>query len=934
MAELAKRVERVIKKKEKKALLGLASISPVEFQELVNEFKQMLRNPAKFNFQQRYYLTTMTLIGFNMYYFTGQRYWEELDTYLDFNNATVLRKECVHYFKNYCRRNSIRLYETPQMIQYRESIQMHTILAQHQFSKFIQVLIGLYMKDLEEDTSDEVVLELLRYLHKIFKQYDGQEEITSEYRGSKMSLTNQQLPKSFKKAFMLNFSSVGWLMKRYFTYLEALRMSQPITFRPGNYYDKLFQNHLAEINKQLEKEAIISKHAGGGGQKQFRRPFYRLQDTSSGLQISLIVPKQLISPSDISDELKVTFWQDSNKVKEDVLEANPGTLFWKTFQREFLLNDFYPRLSYTITSKDSPIYDSGRNLMSSFLLFNAQGEQIAATQLKNNETYFLIAEDDAEVETYETTSEHVYREHNYLRYELIFNENTEIRIDGILLSTSFKEQPDGFPSSTKYAGVSILSEDTEYYLIKSASSFYFTCSKGESLADYQVVLNGKTLTEEQLADMSQRSLLGDGTGRTRYIINFDSLMIDGELTQEIRIQRKGMIPTSFKRNYILVNDLEWRFEKDFYTREASAEIVQLYSENLQLKLDSKSNLKVAVKRGFYRQSFHFQGKEFWIEVSVPVISVRAYGDNSDLSLKERYFHNDFPYEQLTLSIPGQSFEMFCTMNTTVKKMHIKRNGTLSQVNLKPFLSGRQADIHRFSIKLNEKFYPLFDVHFEECVETVEVRYTDPNKLIGGLSLSGEYLGDSELCLDIFQPGGELQKSYTNVQLPFHDPRLDLLYEIYQVELYTKVPSFFGDEDERKVLHAEELIYGDKFVLKNRFRRAQTVEAISLDGQFATDRLFFEGFGFDSYQKVYKAKAFFFKREWETGREKKVYLDENPINFQNVIPSGNHYLITPTDANGELMVIDVQSKKINPREANFSHDYDRYKVIENLIIRII
>lgn len=64
------------------------------------------------------------------------------------------------------------------------------------------------------------------------------------------------------------------------------------------------------------------------------------------------------------------------------------------------------------------------------------------------------------------------------------------------------------------------------------------------------------------------------------------------------------------------------------------------------------------------------------------------------------------------------------------------------------------------------------------------------------------------------------------------------------------------------------------------------------------------------------------------------MDENPINFQNVIPSGNHYLITPTDANGELMVIDVQSKKINPREANFSHDYDRYKVIENLIIRII
>ena len=53
MAELAKRVERVIKKKEKKALLGLASISPVEFQELVNEVKQMLRNPAKFNFQQR-----------------------------------------------------------------------------------------------------------------------------------------------------------------------------------------------------------------------------------------------------------------------------------------------------------------------------------------------------------------------------------------------------------------------------------------------------------------------------------------------------------------------------------------------------------------------------------------------------------------------------------------------------------------------------------------------------------------------------------------------------------------------------------------------------------------------------------------------------------------------------------------------------------------
>jgi hypothetical protein len=926
-------VNKITEKYEKKALLGLVSITPEEFTKLSDDFREMIQHPSRFKIQEKRQLTTMTLIGFNMYHFSGQRFWEELAAYFDVEKVSSFRSECVRNIERFCKVNRLHLYKTNQHTLYRETIQMHSIIAKHQFPKFIQVLFDLYIKDLEEDVSDEIVVELLRHLHKLFTNYQNQDDIESEYRGSKMTVTNQQLPKSFKKAFLLNWNSVARLVKRYFLFFDLMmREDEQLTFKPNNYYDYLFEQHLTEIGTQLEIQK--SSPARSGGKKQYKKPFFKLEETYTGAQLYLTIPKQLILPSDIGESIEITFFNDKKMLWKKELDAMPGALFWKTLSSQYHLDAFYPHLTYKITSGNVPIFESKNIMSNNFLLFNSKGDQLLPSKIKKDETYFIITEEGAEVELIGMRSEYSYRKNDYIRYEVIFNEDSEMWIDGVLLSASSKVQPDGFPSTTKYKGARLLSDNKEYAAVKSASYFSFTYPQNSALNKYRFSVNGILLDEQAIANMGEVSALGDGTGRSQCILDFSGFLGQDERILEIEIRRKGDFAPVFEQNYVIINDLEWAFQKEFYVDEASAQICSLESRDLSITLNPHNNHSVDMKAKNYRQSFNLQGRQFWIEVAIPLISIESREDRSKISLDKKYYFESCPLEELIINIPGQVYEMQCSMGNQTKKLNIKRQEDTSSVNVKPYISSRQADVHEFSLRVGNRDYPLFQVYYEEQLEDVDCKYANPNKLMGGLSLTGEYIGSRKLYLEITDEQGQSRKIYDNILLPFYDPSLELAFDVYHVQVYTTSPSFFGDHDEKNILFEDKLIHGDEFILKSRRRIVQSVAAVSNGEKFTTSKLCFSGIGYDPYKEEYKARAYFFYTDRYTGEEKKAYLDQNPIRFKEVIPMNEEFVITPEDAQGDWMVIDTHTGNINPRAADSSHDYQRYKVIENLVIRIL
>lgn len=97
---------------------------------------------------------------------------------------------------------------------------------------------------------------------------------------------------------------------------------------------------------------------------------------------------------------------------------------------------------------------------------------------------------------------------------------------------------------------------------------------------------------------------------------------------------------------------------------------------------------------------------------------------------------------------------------------------------------------------------------------------------------------------------------------------------------------------------------------------------------------FSGIGYDPYRDEYKARAYFFYMDRYTGEGKKVYLDQNPIRFKEVIPMSEDFIIAPKDAQGDWMIIDTHTGNVNPRAADSSHDYQEFTGIENLVIRIL
>lgn len=56
-----------------------------------------------------------------------------------------------------------------------------------------------------------------------------------------------------------------------------------------------------------------------------------------------------------------------------------------------------------------------------------------------------------------------------------------------------------FPSTTKYKGARLLSDNKEYALIKSASYFNFTCPQNSTLNNYHFTVN-EILLDEQAID--------------------------------------------------------------------------------------------------------------------------------------------------------------------------------------------------------------------------------------------------------------------------------------------------------------------------------------------------------------------------------------------------------------------------------------------------
>eukprot|EP00831_Metopus_contortus_P007635 TRINITY_DN12913_c0_g1_i2.p1 TRINITY_DN12913_c0_g1~~TRINITY_DN12913_c0_g1_i2.p1 ORF type:complete len:106 (-),score=20.71 TRINITY_DN12913_c0_g1_i2:51-368(-) len=68
----------------------------------------MIQHPSRFKIQEKRQITAMTLIGFNMYRFSGQRFWEELAAYFDVEKVQSLRSECVVNIEGFCKAN--RLY--------------------------------------------------------------------------------------------------------------------------------------------------------------------------------------------------------------------------------------------------------------------------------------------------------------------------------------------------------------------------------------------------------------------------------------------------------------------------------------------------------------------------------------------------------------------------------------------------------------------------------------------------------------------------------------------------------------------------------------------------------------------------------------------------------------------------------------------------------
>ena len=355
------RIKRKEKRYTEKTLVGLIDVGTDEYASFETKAKEIMVNYKHhpYIYQAQSDILSVFAILFDMYEYTGDRFWESMAIRVGLDEKYV-RDIIIEAMKTTYESRCWSFYQTTRN-EYVETIRMHGIIGNDSSGdKIIYALYVMYLKDFEKEVTNEKLDIFFPYLRKIFKNYESNtEENPVNYDLNGIAYVRGQLPKSFMHAFLRNPSAVATELKHIFKYFEYMEFgkNEPVAISVR------FENKIKDSfkrNRSFENEytrSFIQKKPKKNPQKdkiEYQQRAVRLH-----------VPTHFIDFQPNEDQnvmLKVFNFQ--HLLKTIPMNISSGGIGWKSDPVDLTFAKKYKNIRYTIEKSKTKeiIYDSQKEL--------------------------------------------------------------------------------------------------------------------------------------------------------------------------------------------------------------------------------------------------------------------------------------------------------------------------------------------------------------------------------------------------------------------------------------------------------------------------------------------------------------------------------------------------------------------------------------------
>lgn len=906
-------------------LLGSVDIDKHQYELVICSVKDLLVNDLILKKKERILLISIALVQFAIKEFHSGHFWEEFAFKVDLDES-VVQRICKRSFENCCSLYSLYFHIGKKNKGYVTSILLHSILIEASSDKFMEFLSELYFKDLEEDYVTEEVQGLTQYMHKLFSRYVDEDDINLNIQGSKMTIANQQLPKSFRIAFVKSPSIVAPVIGRLLFYVDKIHYNESFEYKMNDRFDEYFQNHkkawtrISDSNKRRSRKT--------DGQKRYHVAQYILLDK----KLHLVIPRQIIDSEYIENAIFVEINTKKGNIHRSRLFITQSKLFFKSEEKVIRVDDFYPEITYKITSGEEIIYNSKNLLYRDFIVFDFEGREINPKKV-TSQPYKIVTKRSAKIIS-DTSRSQIIFQSNYKMLTMYFDEDSYVIINGKILSTKSFFMGSGLDKEFRNLDVEIVdSFNNRYDVYSRIPKIRIWVSNRSNIESFIASINGHNIRIKDIAS-HEMIQIEDGSGDSLVVLKVNEGILTNNNPFSITIREKGKSKLYVDERVFILKSFEYKFSKDFYYQNSTAHLIKMSSNEVQFLNDKTFPLSIdLIKNEKLIVDIIFKDDRYSLHINLPVIKWNIGLLSSDCIDSKYIWWGDFQVKELNLISPIVPKALIAKYDGEYERLDFKKKGFSYQFDLSCLFKSLNKRSVELEVVYSNFRLPITTVIFKPRITNLDVSVYDEEFAVG-LFASWQFVGKGDVFADVIcKPSNHLIKTY-NIEnnCGIVDKYVKLSQNDHILRVYIKEQDdFFGESEKKIILAQKEFVVGDELIYRSNMEGVCISKCICDSNEYKMKNFYIENIKKDYDKESYYGNLVHYYYDRTFAKWKKwIYYECNPIclTHREALHNGNH-IFRVYDKKLRSLILDLETNNINPKKR--INNRFRYRHISKFIV---
>lgn len=783
---------------------------------------------------------------------------------------------------------------------------MQNVVNNYSVEKILKIVVRMYFKNLKENINYRHVIKFIEAFYVATRAFIKNDR---KYNDETLSFTYyfQQLPISFLYAFYYSPEKVKEVLMDWFSYIHAINCNEKPVYKK-NSHTLLFKNNeeLAIIHRIIKSEQLIYRN-----NNSFRKQIGTNKIELYSNKIHLKIAPYLINYNN-EDKYLLRVYVDKSLERIIPLEVIEEESQYYTESKTIILPLSHD-IQYLIVNKNETIYDSRNNYVRDFYLFNHNGHLCSVNELKDNRLFTVISKN-----TINSVGDTLNDSHKIINdlnvFETFLDDQKEVVINNYRINNIKTHYDNGIDPIEIYENVVAQIENIEYKAIKSFNSFHIKISKQQYISDFRININEKHF---DLKDLNKFNIVTQKGEDIVVSVNLQKLLrlIDLEISNleliSIQLIEKGKEIIQFSENYILIEEMSFRFDKDNYTNEKHAIMEEFSTKNNVLKINTPQKHPTN-NRGI----FSINTNNIKLIFTLPTVMI-----NNETIYSHEIWHEDINIE----SIATKGF-----LNDPLWKFGVGLGKRIIRLGKNSIKDGftyynltnieKLTSIHELFLVNGENELSILKIIQDPVIKEIQPFFQD-DKLI----VRTDFIGPKNLIIRFSIPelNINLSKKLEDTVIFEDVPSGYFGYELVIMMLKKKL---IGKHTEIE-LHSEKFIKGDVLIIDSK------KNGIKFNQIFSDEEVYeLNNFYIRLFKKINNKEylGYAFHNKLYNNERKEVYYDIiNPVKITSLYSDEDIHSFQICDKDGEVLMYDKQTKFINLDSR--SRDYERYCIVDEIIM---